>query len=242
MKSAIGGVVLTVVLFAAALACWAEASTARRMAEAQRRLATLHYDAADDLDDATSIWSRLPWPAGTSEADIRRQRATVNYWRTEYQPLTDLTLATGVEALTDPKMLFVAANASFRAAAPQATDRKSAVSRLDSVILAYADVLRRDANAIDAAYNYEFVSRLRDAIAKAPAPRPGQQNARKAPEPPPLLDTPLDLPSGMTIHGAPGGPPPGTDMSDFKTISPMRYDEREEQMDPGKGKTIQRKG
>jgi hypothetical protein len=31
-------------------------------------------------------------------------------------------------------------------------------------------------------------------------------------------------------------------MSDFKTISPMRYDEREEQMDPGKGKVIRRKG
>ena len=27
-------------------------------------------------------------------------------------------------------------------------------------------------------------------------------------------------------------------MSDFKTISPMRYDEREEQMDPGRGKEL----
>ena len=31
-------------------------------------------------------------------------------------------------------------------------------------------------------------------------------------------------------------------MSDFKTITPMRYDEREEQMDPGRGSKIRRKG
>jgi hypothetical protein len=31
-------------------------------------------------------------------------------------------------------------------------------------------------------------------------------------------------------------------MSDFKTITPMRYDEREEQSDPGRGKDIRRKG
>jgi hypothetical protein len=31
-------------------------------------------------------------------------------------------------------------------------------------------------------------------------------------------------------------------MSDFKTITPMRYDEREEQMDPGRGKEFRRKG
>ena len=31
-------------------------------------------------------------------------------------------------------------------------------------------------------------------------------------------------------------------MSDFKTITPMRYDEREEQMDPGRGKELQAQG
>jgi hypothetical protein len=52
----------------------------------------------------------------------------------------------------------------------------------------------------------------------------------------------VDLPTGPTVHGRPGGPPEGTDMSDFKTITPMRYDEREEQMDPGRGKELRRKG
>jgi hypothetical protein len=52
----------------------------------------------------------------------------------------------------------------------------------------------------------------------------------------------VDLPAGPTIHGRPGGPPEGESMGDFKTVTPMRYDEREEQMDPGRGQKIQRKG
>lgn len=237
MRSAVGGVILAVVLFVAAAACWKEARVSRSVAEAHRRLATLHYDADDNLDETASVFNRLPWPAGTSEQDVRRQRATVRYWRTEYQSLTDLTLATGAQALADPHLLLVAANASFRASAPDMGDRKAAVGRLDTVILSYADVLRRDPNATDAAYNYEYVSRVRDTLAKAPAR--GAVKDKKAGKP---ANVTIDLPTGPTIHGRPGGPPEGTDMSDFKTISPMRYDEREEQMDPGRGKELKRKG
>ncbi len=203
-----------------------------------RRLATLHYDADDNLDEAASVWSRLPWPEGTSEGDVERQRATVAYWRSQYQSLTDLTLATGAGALTDPHMLLVAANASFRASVPETGDRKAAVSRLDTVMLSYADVLRRDPAASDAAYNYEFVSRMRDTFAKTPAAKGGARE--KTPDTP--ADVSGDLPVGPTIHGRPGGPPEGTDMSDFKTISPMRFDEREDQTDPGRGRQIKRKG
>lgn len=241
MKSAFAGTLAAVVLFGAAAACWAQARMARNVAEAHRRLATLHYDADDGLDDERSMWDRLPWPSGTSNADIARQRATVNYWRTQYQSLQDLTNASGAQALTDPQMLLVAANASFRSAATGFADRKGSVARLDNVIQSYADVLRRDPDAVDAAYNYEFVSRLRDAMAKAPATRAGRQTVEVAPPARPAPIT-VDLPAGPTIHGNPGGPPEGTNMSDFKTLSPMRYDEREEQMDPGKGKRIQRKG
>lgn len=237
MRSAAGGIILAIVLFVAAAASWSEAKLSRSVAEAHRRLATLHYDAEDDLDQAGSMWNRLPWPAGTSEEDVRRQRGTVAYWRTQYQSLADLTLATGAQALTDPHMLLVAANASFRAGTMDTTDRRAAVGRLDTVLLSYADVLRRDPDAADAAYNYEYVSRLRDTLAKAPAR--GAAREKKAAD---VEDTTVDLPAGPTIHGRPGGPPEGTDMSDFKTISPMRYDEREEQMDPGRGKEQKRKG
>ncbi len=105
-------------------------------------------------------------------------------------------MATGPQAVSDPSLLLVAANAAFRNSAPQVGDRKAAVERLDGVIQAYADVLRKDPNNADAAYNYEFVSQMRDTLAKAPAtgsrqrqesaakPRTGQRRSAGRPDGP----------------------------------------------------------
>jgi hypothetical protein len=237
MKSMVAGTILAVVLFVAAAACWTEARVTRRVADAHRRLATLHYDNADDVDETVTVFNRLPWPGGEGPSDVRRYRANVSYWTVRYDSLTEIPAATGAQQVNDPSLLFVAANAAFRNSTPNVGDRKAAVERLDAVIQQYADVLRKDPNYTDAAYNYEFVSRLRDTFAKAPAKASPKD---KKPEKPELVS--LDLPTGPTIHGRPGAPPEGTPMSDFKTISPMRYDEREEQMDPGRGKEIRRKG
>ena len=76
-------------------------------------------------------------------------------------------------------MLLLAANAAFRASAPQGADRRDAVERLDGVIRAYAEVLRKDPSDADAAYNYEYVVRLRDTLAKAPAPQERARPARR---------------------------------------------------------------
>lgn len=236
MKSVIGGTILALVLFAVAAASWSEARLTRSLAEAHRRLATLHYDPEDDID-TSGVWNRVPWP-GAAGGDVDGHRATVSYWLSRYDALTGMTRATGQQAVTDPSLLLIAANASFRSAAPEVGDRKAAVDRLEGVIQAYADVLRKDASSVDAAYNYEFVAKMRDTLAKAPAR--GAARDRKPPQAPDIVS--VDLPTGPTIHGRPGGPPEGTDMSDFKTITPMRYDEREEQMDPGRGKELRRKG
>ena len=235
MKSVIVGTILAIVLFGAAAAAWSEARLTRSVAEAHRRLATLHYDPEDDID-TSGVWSRVPWPMGAAE-DVTTHRATVSYWLSRYDPLIDMARVTGPQAVTDPTLLLVAANASFRSSAPELGDRKLAVDRLDGVMQAYAEVLRKDGHASDAAYNYEFVAKLRDSLAKA------SRTTRNAPKRPALPEiASVDLPSGLTVHGRPGGPPPGTDMSDFKTITPMRYDEREEQLDPGRGKVFKRKG
>ena len=99
---------------------------------------------------------------------------------------------------------------------------------------AYADVLRANPDELDAAYNYEYVAGLRDTLAKnKPIPRPAK---------PEVADVSADLPTGPTLHGHPGGPPSDVPLSDFKTVSPMRFDEREEQSQPGRGKAPTRKG
>ena len=52
----------------------------------------------------------------------------------------------------------------------------------------------------------------------------------------------MDLPSGPTLHGRPGGPPPATDMNQFKIVIPKRGEERKDAPDAGKGGQKIRKG
>jgi hypothetical protein len=240
MKSIAGGLILAVLLFAAGTLSYQESRHARRLADAQQRLATLQYTDEEDLESDGTLLDRMPAPIGLGTNVESRHQATVSYWLARYTSLTDLTNSTNGPAPDDPELLFMAANAAFRTSAPQSDDRRGAVQRLDGVVQAYADVLRKDPTLSDAAFNYEYVTRLRDQIAKGPVKGAKDKDARKKPAAP--QDVSVDLPTGPTVHGRPGGPPEGESMSDFKTVTPMRYDEREEQMDPGRGQKIQRKG
>ncbi len=237
MKSIVAGLILAALLFAGGTLSFRESRHARRLAEAHQRLATLQYTDEGDLASDSTIIARLPPPIGLAEGTESRHLATVSYWLARYTSLTDASNASKGPAPTDSTLLLLAANAAFRTSAPQSSDTKAVVARLDTVVQAYADVLRKDSTQSDAAYNYEFVVKLRDSIAKGPK---NAKNAKKGPPEPP--DESVDLPTGTTIHGRHGGPPEGESMSDFKTVTPMRYDEREEQMDPGRGQKLQRKG
>jgi len=241
MRKAAGVFLFAIALFAAGAVCWAEARLARRMALAHERLATLQYDAGDDVDEAMTKVSRLPWPGGLPGADIERHRATVSYWRSEYRDLMGSLPSAGgnvTEESSNPEVLLVAANAAFRASQAGAADRAATLDRLDRVIQAYADVLRLAPDTADASFNYEYVSRFRDVVARS---KPQDRGARGEKPAPAAAGLAADLPAGPTVHGHPGGPPPSTGMDRFRTITPMRFDEREEG-DPGRGGPRRRKG
>jgi hypothetical protein len=145
-------------------------------------------------------------------ASHERTKAAAEYWRGNYE---------AVPSGADP---LVAANAAYRAAIAPGGPAPQVVSRLDSVIKQYAEVLRNDPGNENAAYNYEFVVRFRAAIAARGATLP------------PAEDT------GATPHGLVGAPPAGKDTKQFKMIVPMRPDERREAEEAGRaGKRI-RKG
>jgi hypothetical protein len=238
MRYIAAGLIVAALLFAAGTVSLAESRHARRLAEAHERLATLQYTDEDDLESDATLVDRLPPPLGLAQGTEARHSATVAYWLARYTTLTEMANPGNGPALNDPELLFLAANAAFRTSAPQSKDAKGAVARLDTVAQAYADVMRKAPEFSDAAYNYEFVVKLRDQLAKGP-----KRGARDAKAKPPVPeDVSVDLPTGPTIHGRPGGPPEGESMSDFKTVTPMRYDEREEQMDPGRGQKLRRKG
>jgi hypothetical protein len=238
MRSITGGFIFAAVLLGVAFMCWSEADLTRRMAAARQRLATVHYDENDRLDEPGR---RVQLPLLDLHGDIVRHRATVSYWQAKYRELmARLPSAAGNnETAVDPNVLLLAANSSFRAAQADTSDRAATVERLDRVMQAYADVLRLSPGVVDASYNYEYVARFRDAFARA---RPAGARRAERPAPPaPPTDISPDLPTGPTIHGRPGAPPPDVPMERFRTITPMRFDEREE-MDPGQGPPPRRRG
>jgi hypothetical protein len=261
MKSVLGPVVMAVLLALAGGALWMAGQSERRLAEMHQQIATLRYgDAAneDDDDGATlGLARRLPRVGDALASDMRDERAVAQYWRSEYAAVEPKRDTSGALTDTDPQLLLLAGNAEFRAS-QRASDRADMLRRLDRVVKTYADVLKNaacshttvasnapssacDSLQADASYNYEYVVRLRDSLARsrtAPAKAEAARNAQRLA----ATDLTRDLPSGPTLHGNPGAPPKGTDMSQFKIVIPKRGEERKDNPEAGKGGAKVRKG
>jgi hypothetical protein len=251
MKSVAGPFLAAVVLAAAGAAFWTAGQTANHLADVHRQLALLRYaDAAtegSDVEQSIGLERRVPALGRAVAADARDARAAAGYWQADYASVAPQKDANGVVTETDPAILFLSANASFRAS--QNTDRINAVRRLDDVVRSYAEVLKTQAKdceaearacygrATDAAFNYEYAIRAREALAKNRPPA-SAKNATKTV----ARAEDDDLPAGPTLHGRPGGPPPATDMNQFKIVIPKRGEERKDAPDAGKGGQKIRKG
>ena len=216
MRSWVGQLVVAVVLAAAGLILWRAAELEHRVAAAERELVTLRYDRASEIAaEPVSRLARLMPGEEQTIADAKILGANSEYWRMDYNT---------VAAKTDVKLL--AANAAYRAARRDGGPWQAVVGRLDTLAKNYAEVLREEPSRTDAAFNYEYIVRLRAAIA-----------ARRQPV------MPVDVAhSDITIHGQEGAPPAESDTKKFKMIVPMRPDERLEAEKAGKGATKVRKG
>jgi hypothetical protein len=255
MKSLVGPLVIAIVLAVAGGAFWIAGQNDRRLADVHTQLQTLRYASADteggEVEQALGLERRVPVLGPMTAADVRHARAAADYWRADYPGIAPKRDANGVLTETDPGILLMIANASYRAS-QAATDRNEVVRRLDAVVKSYGEVLKApastctasadtcDARAMDAAFNYEFAIRARESAAKAKAVATGKNaNARAA-----IVKSidEGDLPVGATLHGKPGGPPPAVDMNQFKIVIPKRGEERKDAPDAGKGGTKIRKG
>ena len=252
MKSAVGPFVAAVALALVGAAFWFAGQTENRLADVHKQLAMLHYaDAADEggsVEDSLGFERRVPVVGRAVEADARDIRASAGYWQSDYAAVAPRKDANGVVTETDPGILLLSANAAFRGS-QAAADRLNTVRKLDDVVRGYAEVLKAqgkqcdadlricEARAIDAAFNYEYAIRTRETLARNRAPAAPKKDVRVAAK---TADD--DLPSGPTIHGRPGGPPPATDMNQFKIVIPKRGEERKDAPDAGKGGQKIRKG
>jgi hypothetical protein len=220
MKTVAGQLVLVMILVIAGGVLWTVGASEQRLAGAERTLATLRYaQAAEELQTAASsnAVERVIADATGTTARAVESRRTASYWQGDYDQFLQSD---------DPDQKMLAADASYRAMREQGGTWQSVTTKLDAIAKRYAAVLRDHPENEDAAYNYEFVLRLRTAVAAARQPI-----------------APLDLAAtGLTVHGHAGGPPEGSDTKKFKMIVPMRPDERMEAEQAGRGAQKIRKG
>jgi hypothetical protein len=236
---------MTVAALLAAVAwlSWSESRLAGRVADAKQDIATFNHDNLDALSPARGLSNYLPGDRHLLSDDIRLAKATVAYWLGRYGEVVPDTNSSSADA----GILLAAANAAFREAQRDSSTGAAAVQRLDGVLQAYASAMKAVpkgqalasvALAKEAAYNYEFVARIRDQVARSPQGKA----AKIGPATPAAPMFGGDLPLGPTIHGAPGAPPPDAKMEELQTIAPMEYGDREAQPEATPGVRRERKG
>ena len=240
MRTVLVRLMIAAVLGAAAWLSRAESRFAAEVANARQAIVTFDYTDAGAWQPRASLTDYLPGNERRLSDDVRVAKARAAYWLRRY----DVVSEGDVDGAVDADVLLAAANAAFRQSQRDPVAGTAAVQRLDGVLQAYAsamkattsDALASVALAKEAAYNYEFVVRLRDQLASNPRGRAAAGAGRDGPR------MAGDLPAGPTIHGGPGGPPPDTRMEELQTIMPMEYGDREAQPEPTPGARRERKG
>ena len=234
MKGIAGYVVGTVVLAVLGGVCLGASRLDRQMAHVQQTLLTSDYGAADAslqiVERYYQYASRVPWVGERPLSDVHARQAALNYWQRKYGALVPAGRTDPVADIAPdnvPLQLLVA-DAVYRDGQPRSKDRATTLQMLDSAIKAYRAVLnnaRRPEDAPyaqEAAYNYEYVVRLRDEIVK------GRRRALP----------PQDNDGNFGLEGEPNDP---EFENEFKQYVPLEKEERENNA-PGQSAPPARKG
>ncbi|MGH9257728.1 MAG: hypothetical protein ACRD3C_24480 [Vicinamibacterales bacterium] len=178
MKGIAGYVVGAVVLAVLGGVCLGASRVDRQMAHAQQAVLTADYAEADAslglVERYYEYASRVPWVGEGSLNDVRARKAALNYWQRGYGALapTDRTDPVADLPPDNVQLQLIVADAVYRDGQSRAKDRTTTLAVLDSAISAFRAVLSNARNpdaapyAEEAAYNYEYVVRLRDEILK----------------------------------------------------------------------------
>jgi hypothetical protein len=226
MKGFTGYILIAVLLVVLGGVCLAVSTVERRMAQAEQSIATFQYQGLEPtLEEAERYFeygSRLPWVGSEPLNHVRARKAALQYWQRRY----DVVLPQQVDPVSvvpadNVELQLVVANALYRTGRAKATNRETTIEAVKAGIDAQLAVLRNAPRHETAAYNYEYLVRLRNELED----RRGSIAADdKTPEP----------------LGEEGGPPPFSGQKkEFKVLVPLDDDEIG---DPGKGGLIERKG
>jgi hypothetical protein len=231
MRTFIALVVVTIALGVFGYASLGVARLEGHMADAQQRLATLQYDAAkDSLDQASQYADHarwVPWLGRDDRQEIRARSAALQYWKKQYDELVPAQ-AEPVAAVGDDnvELQLVVANAAYRLGQGRSRDKGTTMKALEEAAAGYLTVLKNNVWHTDAAYNYEYIIRLRDELAKG----------RNPPQPPKDQSEESD-------NGESGAPSPATSSKGFQIYIPLEQGEKNPSGgEAGKAAPKERKG
>jgi hypothetical protein len=183
MKGLFGCLAGALVLTAVGAICVAVWRVEGSLADIREQTTTLQFERAQQrLDAAGDYVGYVGWVPrlGTEYREqIRVREAVLEYWQGNYDAL--ISQPAEPRGATEPATVdvqLVVANAAYRDGQAHATDRAATLRALDDAVGGYAAVLRSAPWRPDAAYNYEYVVRLRDELTKSrrpPAPAPRAQ-------------------------------------------------------------------
>ena len=230
MKGIAGFVVGAAIFALVGMAALMAGRFERDMADAQRQLSTLQYEnASARLSDADRYAAYANWVPGMNEGvrnELRMRQAALSYWQGQYDEVraqsSETTGASGPESID---LQLIMANAAFRAGQGTAKDRAATMQALDEAVGNYLGVLKGEQWNEDAAYNYEYLVRLRDEYAKNPRHQPPPQRQEK-----------------NSANGQAGAPETTTDTRKFEIYVPLESSERTKAAEAGKATPNKRKG
>ena len=228
MKTAFNYVLVSVILGALATVVLTASRVDRRVARAQQQMATLNLDDPEttyaDLASYLDFAESMPWLFGDTRADITARRAALRYWQGDYAGLvTDYADVTEATVAGNLPLQFIVANAAYRAGLDRDADREQVLRALDGAIDAYLGVLQESPGHLDAAYNYEYLIRLRADIASG-------------------AEIPMNT---RGQHGREGESPEDSELEDIRIYVPVQRDvDPEVDEDPtlGAGGRIRKRG
>jgi hypothetical protein len=230
MKGITGYLVAAAALALLGAALVAAGLLERDMAQAQANVTTMNYDDVEATFDAAERYyeygSHVPWIGNGPVNDVRARKAALHYWQKSYTTiLPQQTDPVGAVASDNTALQLIVADTVYRTGQAQSKDKETTMQALNAGINGYLVVLKNTARQEDAAFNYEYLIRLRDEVDKGKR-KPGPGDA--------VLKGP---------DGAAGAPPTlDSTMSDFKIYIPLESQERQDQGVAGKAGPLKRKG
>ena len=228
MKGTIVWGVAAALLAVVGVVCLRVATVERLVADAQQDLATLNYEHADqsltEAEDSIGVARWVPGFGSSVLDEVRARRGALQYWQRKYDALLPEgadPVAAIEEGNLDLKL--VTANAVFRQNQARYGNREATKQALEESAAAYFAVLKNSDWREDAAYNYEYVIRLRDEQAKGKQPPEGG-----------------DASKGDMGQG--GQPSEATSQKGFQIYIPLESQEKPLGGDAGKAPGKDRKG